>query len=44
RLPDDAPRLPWPLPLAATIALIPPLWRRLMTPHLARLDHPDTQA
>ena len=44
RLPDDAPRLPWPLPLAATIALIPPLWRRLLTPHLARLDHPDTQA
>lgn len=44
RLPDDAPRLPWPLPLAATIALIPPLWRRLMKPHLARLSPPDTQA
>jgi alkane 1-monooxygenase len=43
RLPDDAPRLPWPLPLAATIALIPPLWRRLMKPHLARLAPPDTQ-
>lgn len=43
RLPDDAPRLPWPLPLAATIALIPPLWRRLMKPHLARLSRPDTQ-
>lgn len=37
RLPDDAPRLPWPLPLAATIALVPPLWHRLMRPHLARL-------
>lgn len=37
RLPDDAPHLPWPLPLAAAIALFPPLWRRLMKPHLARL-------
>ncbi len=37
RLPEDAPRLPWPLPLAAAIALIPPLWHRLMKPHLARL-------
>lgn len=37
RLPEDAPRLPWPLPLAATIALVPPLWRRLMKPHLARI-------
>jgi alkane 1-monooxygenase len=36
RLPEDAPRLPWPLPLACTIALFPPLWRRLMKPHLAR--------
>jgi alkane 1-monooxygenase len=43
RLPDDAPRLPWPLPLAATIALVPPLWRRLMKPHLARIAPPDTQ-
>ena len=37
RLPANAPRLPWPLPLAAAIALIPPLWHRLMRPHLARL-------
>lgn len=44
RLPDEAPRLPWPLPLAATIALIPPLWRRMMKPHLARLSARDTQA
>jgi alkane 1-monooxygenase len=38
RLPaaDQAPRLPWPLPLACTIALVPPLWRHLMRPHLAR--------
>lgn len=38
RLPADAPRLPWPLPLAALIALVPPFWRRLMRPHLSRLD------
>ena len=38
RLPgaDEAPRLPWPLPLAATMALAPRLWRRAMAPHLAR--------
>ncbi len=40
RLPEDAPRLPWPLPLACTLALFPPLWRRLMKPHLARLTAP----
>ena len=37
RLPADAPRLPWPLPLACLIALFPRLWRRAMAPHLARL-------
>lgn len=36
RLPEEAPRLPWPLPLACTIALFPPLWHRLMKPQLAR--------
>lgn len=35
RLDGDAPRLPWPLPLAALVALVPPVWRRLMAPHLA---------
>ena len=37
RLPaaDEAPRLPWALPVACVIALVPPLWRRLMAPHLA---------
>ncbi len=34
--PDQAPRLPWPLPVACLIALVPPLWRRLMWPHVAR--------
>jgi alkane 1-monooxygenase len=51
RLPEDAPRLPWPLPLACMIALAPRLWRRAMAPHLARLRNtrpaasaPDTAA
>lgn len=37
RLPDAAPRLPWPLPMACMLALAPGLWRRAMAPHLARL-------
>lgn len=38
RLPPtgSAPRLPWSLPMACTIALVPPLWRRAIGPHLAR--------
>lgn len=36
RLPDEAPRLPWPLPLACALALSPRLWRRAIAPHLAR--------
>ncbi|MBA3909410.1 MAG: alkane 1-monooxygenase [Rhodobacter sp.] len=38
RLPpeDQAPRLPWPLPLACAMALMPRLWRRAIRPHLAR--------
>ena len=38
RLPpaDQAPRLPWPLPLACAMALSPRLWRRAIRPHLAR--------
>jgi alkane 1-monooxygenase len=36
RLPDDAPRLPWPLPMACTLALAPRLWRRAVGPHLSR--------
>lgn len=35
RLPDAAPRLPWPLPLACALALSPRLWRRVMRPQLA---------
>ena len=37
RLPpaDQAPRLPWPLPLACTMALFPGLWRRAIRPHLS---------
>jgi alkane 1-monooxygenase len=36
RLPADAPRLPWPLPVACALALAPRLWRRSIAPHLAR--------
>lgn len=32
-----APQLPWSLPVMATAALVPPLWRRMMDPRLARL-------
>ncbi|MBL4917958.1 alkane 1-monooxygenase [Tabrizicola sp. DMG-N-6] len=37
RLPgrDQAPRLPYPLPVCATLALSPRLWRRVMGPRLA---------
>ena len=28
--------LPWPLPLACTLALFPKLWKRRIAPHLAR--------
>ncbi len=38
RLPPEAeaPWLPWPLPVACTLALFPPLWRRAIAPHLQR--------
>ncbi len=35
-LAEDAPMLPRPLPLMASIALIPPLWRRIMDPRVDR--------
>lgn len=34
-LPEGAPMLPWPLPLACLIALYPPYWRRRMRPLVA---------
>lgn len=37
RLPQDAPCLPWPLPLACLLALFPRIWRRAMAAELARL-------
>lgn len=42
RLPaaSDAPTLPWPLPMACMIALVPPLWKRLIRPHLAPWKQP----
>ena len=36
RMDDAAPMLPWPLPVACLVALVPPLWRRRMKPLLAR--------
>lgn len=38
-LPEEAPMLPRPLPLMASIALIPPLWRRIMDPLVDRWQH-----
>ena len=35
-IPEDAPMLPRPLPLMASIALIPPLWRKIMDPRADR--------
>ena len=32
----EAPRLPWPLPVACTLALFPPLWKRAIRPTLRR--------
>lgn len=37
RLPPQAPLLPRSLPMMANIALVPPLWRRMMHPRLDRL-------
>lgn len=34
--PDEAPRLPYSLPVMATIALFPALWFRIITPRLER--------
>ncbi|MEO1639178.1 MAG: alkane 1-monooxygenase [Pseudomonadota bacterium] len=39
RLPKGAPMLPRPLPLMASIALVPPLWRRIMDPRVERLEN-----
>ena len=40
RLGAEAPMLPAPLPAMALVALVPPLWRRIMDPRLAAL-HAD---
>lgn len=39
RLAEEAPRLPWPLPVAAVVALIPPLWHRRMRRRLPPADN-----
>lgn len=38
RLPQEAPLLPWPLPLAAAIAMFPRLWKRKMKKRLSALN------
>jgi alkane 1-monooxygenase len=38
RLPEGAPVLPWPLPVACALAMAPRLWRRLMAPRLRALE------
>jgi len=38
-IPDTAPILPRPLPLMASIALIPPLWRKIMDPRVERITN-----
>ena len=42
RMPDveDAPRLPWPMPVACVLALAPGPWRRAIKPHLVRWTLP----
>jgi alkane 1-monooxygenase len=42
RLPDadEAPRLPWPLPVACALAYLPRVWRRAIRPHLKRWQTP----
>ncbi|NEX45550.1 alkane 1-monooxygenase [Rhodobacter sp. ETT8] len=36
RLGEDTPVLPWPLPVACAMAMVPRLWHRRMRPHLKR--------
>lgn len=38
--PDSAPWLPWSLPVASAVALVPPLWHRRMKHRLARWTSP----
>ena len=38
--PDEAPRLPWPLPVACTLAFFPRLWKRAIRRHLRQWQAP----
>lgn len=40
RLSDDSPTLPYSLPAMAVLALIPPLWRKVMDPRAAKWQNP----
>ena len=44
QLPQAAPHLPWPLPVACVLAMIPRLWRRRMRPVLAPWQAARTDA
>ena len=39
----DAPPLPYSLPAMSVLALIPPLWRRVMDPQVALWQAPIAQ-
>lgn len=42
--PDEAPQLPYGYPVMSTVAMIPPLWRRMMNPRVRewrRQHYPD---
>ena len=43
-VPETAPLLPWGYMVSILLALIPPLWHRLMAPHLHRWDHRHASA
>ena len=41
--PDQAPWLPWSLPVASAVALVPPLWHRRMAARVARWTSPGAR-
>ncbi|MCU0815901.1 MAG: alkane 1-monooxygenase [Cypionkella sp.] len=43
RLEEDAPLLPWPLPVACVLALWPPTFRKAMKPHVRRWQRVDAE-
>ena len=42
--PEEAPQLPYGYPVMTIVAMIPPLWRRMMNPrvrHWRRMHYPE---